>query len=232
MLAALRIRHRTRALAAAALGLLVACGSAAAEEPQTLRPDFLWFVSGHGVNVSQIADGGESPFAVSRFAAVTDVPPAAGAREKIDAIRGAVVRLQAPGEHVLPAGYGPAGTNADLAAANLLSKLGGDLNAGEIDLVIGIDLKTGAERTLVRAAQDGRLFDPERADSIDAGFLPLYSIGQDRVRIHFKSDGQYRPPIDRTALAPFGSRTGQALGPIDGTGAMPVAVLARIAPGP
>lgn len=226
------IRTPIRALLVVALALLATGGRVAAAESHKLRPDFLWFVSGHGVNVSQIADGGESPFATTKFAATGEVPPAAAARAKIDEIRGAMARLRAPGEHVLPAGYGPAGTNADLTAVGLFAKLGGDVDTGEIDLVVGIDLKTAAERTLVRATRDGSLLDPESADSVAAGFLPLYSIGHDRVRIHFKSDGQYHPAIDRTALAVFGSRKAHGFGPHGGSGAVPIALLARATPSP
>lgn len=223
-------RTPIRALLVGALALLAAGGRAAAAESHKLRPDFLWFVSGHGVNISQVADGGESPFAITKFAAIGEVPAAATARAKIDGIRGAMARLQAPGEHVLPAGYGPAGTNADLTAVGLLAKLGGDADVGEIDLVVGIDLNTGAERTLVRATRDGSLFDPENVNSIAAGFLPLYSIGQNRVRIHFKSDGQYHPAIDRTALAAFGSRKVHGFGPHGGVGSVPIAPLTRVTP--
>lgn len=226
------IRAPICALLVIALALLATGERAAAGESHKLHPDFLWFVSGHGVNVSQIADGGGSPFATTKFAAVGEVPPAAAARVKIDGIRGAIARLQAPGEHVLPAGHGPAGTNADLTAVGLLAKLGSDVDVGEINLVVGIDLKTGAERTLVRATRDGSLFDPESADPSAAGFLPLYSIGQDRVHIHFKSDGQYHPAIDRTALAVFGSRKAHGFGSHNGGGAMPIALLARATPSP
>lgn len=227
-----RTPNPIRALLIVALALFATGGRAVAGESHKLRPDFLWFVSGHGINVNHVADGGESPFAITKFAAVDEVPSAAAARTKIDEIRGAMARLQTPGEHVLPAGYSPAGTNADLTAVGLLAKLGGDTDASEIDLVVGIDLNTGAERTLVRATRDGSLFDPESVNSVATGFLPLYSIGQDRVRIHFKSDGQYRPPIDRTALAPFGTRKDHAFGPHDGSGAMPIALLARAIPTP
>ncbi|MHB1218043.1 MAG: hypothetical protein ACYC1L_07595 [Alphaproteobacteria bacterium] len=229
---AIQMRLAIRALLFVAYALVVTVGPATAGDPQKLRADFLWFVSGHGVNLSEVADDGASPFAITRFVSADEVPPAATARVKIDGIRGAIARLQAPGEHVLPAGHGPAGTNADLTAVGLLAKLGGDADVGEIDLVVGIDLKTGTERTLVRATRDGSLFDPESANPIAAGFLPLYSIGQDRVRIHFKSDGQYHPPIDRTALAPFGSRKDHTFGPHDGSGAMPIALLARLIPSP
>lgn len=214
------------------LAMFLAANCAHADELDKLRPDFLWFVSGHGVNVSQVADGGESPLATAKFVSVEKVPPAAAARARIGEIRGAVARLQTPGEHVLPAGYGPGGANADLMAAGLLAKLGGNLDAGEIDLVVGIDLKTGAERTLVRATREGSLLNPETADAVAAGFVPLYSVGQDRVRIHFKSDTQYRPAIDRSALAPFGSQKGDRLEPHGGAASMPVAVLARAASAP
>ena len=210
----------------------LAARSAGAEEPYKLRPDFLWFISGHGVNVSRIADGGDSPFATTKLVSVADVPPAAAARAKIGEIRDALARLQTPGEHVLPAGHGPGGANADLAAASLLSKLGGGLDAHEIDLVVGIDLTTGVERTLLRAARSGSLLDPATADTIAAAFLPLYSIEPDHVRIHFKSDSQRRPPIDRTALAPFGTRKGDAFEPYDGMEIMPIASLIRAIPTP
>lgn len=219
------------ALTFATLSFL-ATGSASAGNQHTLRPDFLWFVSGHGVNVSEIADGGGSPFAITKLASIDDVPPAAAAHAKIGEIRAAMARLQTPGEHVLPAGYIPGGANADLAAARLLSRLGSGVDAGEIDLVVGIDLKTGTERTLVRAAREGSLLDPETAEAVAAGFVPLYSVGQDRVRIHFKSDTQYRPAIDRSALSPFGARKGDVFGLYGGAETMPVALLARAIPTP
>lgn len=227
-----RMRHAIRALLLVAPAFVAAVGPAAASDPHKLRADFLWFVSGHGVNVSEVADDGTSPFAVTRFVPADEVPPAAAARAKIDGIRGAMARLQTPGEHVIPAGYGPVGANVDLVAAGLLSKLSGTVEAGEIDLVVGINLKTGAERMLVRVPHDGSLFDPESAEPFATDFLPLYSIGQVRVRIHFKSDDWYHPPIDRTALAPFGSRKGDIFGPHDGTETMPVALLTRAIPTP
>lgn len=229
---AVPLPHLVSTLLFATLGLLVTIGPADAEEPRTLHPDFLWFVSGHGVNVSQVADGGDSPYATTKFASVEEVPPAAAARTRIGEIRGAVARLQTPGEHVLPASHGPGGANADLTAARLLSKLGGDVDASEIDLVVGIDLKTGVEHMLVRATRSGSLLDPVTLDATAAGFLPLYSIGPDRVRIHFKSDSQRRPPIDRTALAPFGFQKGGVFGPHKGMETMPVALLIRAIPTP
>lgn len=228
---AVRVPLSTCILAFATLSFLAA-KPACAGDPHKLDADFLWLVSGHGVNVSQLADGGDSPFATTKYASVEDIPPAAAARLKIGEIRGAVARLQTPGEHVLPAGHGPGGASADLTAASLLSKLGGDVDASEIDLVVGIDLKTGAERTLVRATRGGSLLNPVTLNATTAGFLPLYSIGPDRVRIHFKSDSQYRPPIDRTALAPFGSRKGAVFGPHDGRETMPVALLVGAIPTP
>lgn len=183
---------------------------ARAGDSYKLQSDFLWFVSGHGINLSEIVDGGESPFATTKFASPEDGPPPK-ARVKIDDIRASVARLQTSGEHIVPAGYGP-GPNADLVAANILARLGGEVDAREIELTVGIDLTTGDERTLVRVIRDGRLFEPEGTETVSNRFLPLYSVGQDRVRIHFKSDGRYRPPIDRTALAPFSSRKGRAFG--------------------
>lgn len=193
-----------------ALGLFAAAMPARAGDPYKLHSDFLWFVSGHGINLSGIVDGGESPFATTKFASPEDGPPPK-AHVKIDNIRASVARLQTPGEHVIPAGYGP-GPNADLVAASILARLGGEVDAREIELTVGVDLATGDERTLVRVIRDGRVFEPEGAETVANRFLPLYSIGQDRVRIHFKSDGRYRPPIDRTALVPFGSPKRQALG--------------------
>lgn len=228
---AARVPLSTCILVFATLSFLAARPTCAGD-PHKLAPDFLWFVSGHGVNVSQVADEGGSPFAITKFADVEDVPPAAAARARIGEIRGAVARLQSPGEHVLPAGHSLGAANADLTAARLLSKLGGDMGANEIDLVVGIDLKTGAERTLIRASRGGSLLDAVTVDAITTGFLPLYSIGPDRVRLHFKSDSQYRPPIDRTALASFGARKGDVFGPHDGMETMPVALLVRAIPTP
>lgn len=228
---AARVPLSTCLLVFATLSLLAA-KPACAGDPYKLPSDFLWFVSGHGVNVSQIADGGGSPFATTKFASIDDVSPTAAARARISEIRAAVARLQTPGEHVLPAGHGPGGANVDLTAAGLLSKLGGDMDASEIDLVVGVDLGTGAERTLVRATRSGSLLDPVTIDTIIAGFLPLYSIGPDRVRVHFKSDSQYRPPIDRTALTPFGSPKDGVFGPHDERETMPVALLVRAIPTP
>ena len=193
-----------------ALGLFAAAMPARAGDPYKLHSDFLWFVSGHGINLSGLVEGGESPFATTKFASPEDGPPPK-AHVKIDDIRASVARLQTSGEHVVPAGYGP-GPNADLIAASILARLGGEVDAREIELTVGIDLATGDERTLVRVVRDGRVFEPEGVETASNRFLPLYSIGQDRVRIHFKSDGRYRPPIDRTALVPFGSRKGQAFG--------------------
>ena len=215
-----------RVLAFATLSVL-ALKSAYAADQHKFDPGFLWFVSGHGVNVSQIADGGDSPFATTKFVSVESVPPAEAARTKVAEIRMAVARLQMPGEHVLPAGLGPDGANADLLAAGLLAALDGDVDSREIDLVVGIDLKTGAERTLVHATRS--LLDPKTAGAVATGFLPLYSVGPDRVRIHFKSDSQYRPPIDRTALASFGSQRDGLLHPHDGVWSVPAAALARAA---
>lgn len=227
-----RMRHAIRTRLFATCALVATVGPAMAGDPHKLRADFLWFVSGHGVNMSEVADDGASPFAITRFVSADEVPPAIAARAKIDGIRGAVARLQMPGEHVIPAGYRPAGANADRTAANLLSKLGGAVDAREIDLVVGINLKTGAEHMLVRVPHDGSLFDAESAEAVATGFLPLYSIGQERVRIHFKSDDRYRPPIDRTALAPFGSRKGDVFGSHDGPETLPVALLIRAIPPP
>jgi hypothetical protein len=228
---AARVPLSTWILAFAALSFLAA-KPACAGDPHRLDPDFLWFVAGHGVNVSAVADDGESPFATTKFVSVADVPPAIAARAKIDEIRAAVARLQTPGEHVLPAGRSPGGANADLTAAGLLSKLGGDLDAQQIDLVVGIDLKTGVERTLLHATRGGSLLDLATADTVTANFLPLYSIEPDRVRIHFKSDSQHRPAIDRTALAPFGSRKGEVFTLYEGLEVMPVAPLIRAIPTP
>jgi len=228
---AARVPLSTCVLVFAMLSFLAA-RSAGAEEPYKLRPDFLWFISGHGVNVSRIADGGDSPFATTKLVSVADVPPAAAARAKIGEIRDALARLQTPGE-------APGAVTATIPAnevravrASLLSKLGGGLDAHEIDLVVGIDLTTGVERTLLRAARSGSLLDPATADTIAAAFLPLYSIEPDHVRIHFKSDSQRRPPIDRTALAPFGTRKGDAFEPYDGMEIMPIASLIRAIPTP
>lgn len=229
---AARVPLSTCVLIVATLCFLAA-KSAYAGDPNKLRPDFLWFVSGHGVNVSQIADGGGSSFAIAKSAAVEDVPQAAAAREKIGEIRDAMARLQTPGEHVLPAGYSPGVANPDLTAASLFAKLGGGLDAGAIDWVVGIDLKTGTERTLVRAVRDGSLLlDPETAETVATGFLPLYSAGAGRVSIHFKSDDQYRPPIDRSALVPFGFQKGGPLDPHRGMETMPTAFLSRAVPPP
>lgn len=228
---AARAPHSVRALILATLAILAA-GPVRAAEPHKFDPNFLWFISGHGVNLSDVADAGDSPFATTKFVSVETVPPAVAARVKITEIRDAVARLQTPGEHVVPAGHGPEGASADLTAAALLSALGGDVEASDIDLVVGIDLKTGAERMLVHRSASGSLIDPRTANAVATGFLPLYSVEPDRVRIHFKSDSQYRPPIDRTALAPFASRKDDSLAPHAGAGSLPVAVLARTVPTP
>lgn len=223
---ATRLPLSIRAVIFATVALLAAWPASAADQHK-FDPNFLWFISGHGVNVSAVADGGDTSFAATKFVSVESVPPAEAARAKIAEIREAVARLQMPGEHVVPAGLGPDGASADLTAAGLLSTLGGGVEAGEIDLVVGIDLATGTERMLVHASASGSLLDPRTADAVPTGFLPLYSVGPDRVRIHFKSDSQYRPPIDRTALRPVGARNGGLAPPHDGPWAVPAAALAR-----
>ncbi len=211
---------------------LLAARSASAADQHKFDPNFLWFVSGHGVNVSQVADGGDTPFATTKFVSIENVPPAAVAQAKIGEIRDAVARLQTPGEHVLPAGLGPDGASTDLLAAGLLAASSSGVDSREIDLVVGIDLKTGMERMLVHATGSGTLLDPRTADAVATGFLPLYSVGPDRVRIHFKSDSQYRPPIDRTALTSFGATRTDTFGPHAGAGSAPIAVLLRTLPTP
>lgn len=216
--------------AARALPLILlafAAFPARAADPFTVDPDSLWIVSGHGVNLSQIADDADGAFAVASHVGADEVPHAAE-RAKLGALQNAVAQLQTPGEHVLPAGFGPGGGNPTLVAARLLSQLGA-VDARTIDLVIGIDPATGRTRSLVRVRGDDRLFDPETAERAPRGFLPLYSVGSEGTRIHVQSDAAYRPPIDRSALDPFG-RHGEGSVTALPAGTLPPGVIARLAP--
>lgn len=190
----------------ALLGGTVALPVSAAE-PHAFDPGFLWFVSGHGVNLGHIADGGETLFATTRFVP-GDAAPLARERMQIAGIRSALARFRTQGEHVVPAGLGP-GSGADAMAARIIRMLDRDVQENEIELVVGFDVRSGRQRTILRSARDGTLFDPDTIEPGDAAslvsFLPLYSVEERRLRIHFKSDTQRYPSLDRSMLAAFGT---------------------------
>lgn len=204
----------------------------AAAEPHSLGAGYLWFVSGHGINLDHIVDNREKSFATVK-SVPRDPSTAVASRAMIANIRGFLAQYRASEEEiVVPAGSGP-GSDAVGVAARVFRALGPEAAGEEIALVVGFDARDGQQRTVLHSARDGRLLDlaglksgknGELSSLEKANFVPLYSVEDTHLRIHFKSDTQRYPAIDRSALAPVSAgwtppgstRNPQGLRPIPG----------------